>query len=216
MGHAVRALRKYFQSIFYPKFKMKKSILLPALLLAALSTEAQRFQRYFTPTIVNPGAEELRSGTDNTLMTGTAAVGAFQPSAGFRSARFVRLNDDGSPAVNLSIQVKATPVAPVEDCYANSVTERLLPTSTIPQNYAVAGRVGTGASIDALFFSANSGGTISAVRRLNFGAGSVDEARCVRNAPNNPDNFLICGSTIESTSPTFSNVFKLYILKMMQ
>jgi len=186
---------------------MKKSILLPALLLAALSTEAQRFQRYYTPTLANPGAEELRSGTDNSLIPGTAAVGAFQPSVGFRSARFVRLNDDGSPAVNLSIQVRATAAAPVEFCEANSVTERLLPTSTIPQNYAVVGRVGSGGSTDALFFSANSGGAISAVRRLNFGASSVDEARCVRNAPNNPDRFLICGNTVQAATPTFSNVF---------
>jgi len=186
---------------------MKKSILLPALLLAALSTEAQRFQRYFTPTTVNPGSEELRSGTDNSLMPGTAAVGYFQPTAGFRTARFVRLNDNGSPAVNLSIQVKATAASPVEDCYANSVTERLLPTAIIPQNYAVAGRVGTGASIDALFFSANSAGTISTVNRINFGVGSQDEARCVRNAPNNPDKFLICGTTVEAAAPYNSNVF---------
>jgi hypothetical protein len=186
---------------------MKKSILLPALLLAALSTEAQRFQRYFTPTTVNPGSEELRSGTDNSLMPGTAAVGAFQPTAGFSSARFVRLNDDGSPAVNLSIQVKATAAAPVEVCQANSITERLLPTSIIPQNYAVAGRVGSGASTDALFFSANSGGAISAVRRLNFGVNSQDQAFCVRNAPNNPDRFLICGNTVEAAAPNNSNVF---------
>lgn len=175
---------------------MKIALIAILCFAGATALQAQRFQRYYLPPATLFGNDVLTSGVDNTVIAGAAASGHFSESAAGviqRRVRFVRINDDGSPAVNLSYRLMNTATSPTVDAYSNSMAGRVYSLGGVPQNYVLAGRVGTGSSADALFMALNSAGTVANTVRYTFGTGSVDEGTCIRQATAFGDQFYMCG-----------------------